>query len=131
MRQGKSAYDIWLDNGHTGDEIDFLNSLKGEPGKPGQSAPYYPPPKNGKDGAGIIGIVESFSNDGALQITIVLSNKKQFGPFRVLGNIAFDFPSRDELEELKEEVAQLKTMLPKPRKRKKKGESTPDETNQA
>lgn len=27
---GKSAYQIWLDNGNTGTEQDFLNSLKGE-----------------------------------------------------------------------------------------------------
>lgn len=26
---GKSAYQIWLDNGNTGTEQDFLNSLKG------------------------------------------------------------------------------------------------------
>jgi hypothetical protein len=27
---GKSAYEIWLDNGNTGTEQDFLESLKGE-----------------------------------------------------------------------------------------------------
>ena len=26
---GKSAYQIWLDNGHTGSEADFLDWLKG------------------------------------------------------------------------------------------------------
>lgn len=31
--QGKSAYQVWLDNGHTGSETDFLNSLKGKDGK--------------------------------------------------------------------------------------------------
>ena len=30
---GESAYDIWIRHGHTGTEEDFLNSLKGEPGK--------------------------------------------------------------------------------------------------
>jgi len=29
---GKSAYEIWLDNGHTGTEADFLNWLKNENG---------------------------------------------------------------------------------------------------
>ena len=29
---GKSAYQIWLDNGHTGKETDFLNWLKGKDG---------------------------------------------------------------------------------------------------
>ena len=38
---GKSTYQIWLDNGHTGTETDFLNSLKGAKGDPG---------KDGKDG---------------------------------------------------------------------------------
>ncbi len=38
---GKGAYQIWLDNGHTGTETDFLNSLKGAKGDPG---------KDGKDG---------------------------------------------------------------------------------
>lgn len=36
---GKSAYQIWLDNGHSGTETDFLNSLKGAPGKDGKDAP--------------------------------------------------------------------------------------------
>ena len=31
--QGKSAYQVWLDNEHTGSETDFLNSLKGKDGK--------------------------------------------------------------------------------------------------
>lgn len=45
---GKSAYQIWLDNGHSGTETDFLNSLKGakgDPGKDGQNG------ADGKDGA--------------------------------------------------------------------------------
>ena len=45
---GKSAYQIWLDNGHSGTEADFLNSLKGakgDPGKDGQNG------ADGKDGA--------------------------------------------------------------------------------
>ena len=32
---GKSAYDIWIDEGNTGSEADFLASLKGEPGEKG------------------------------------------------------------------------------------------------
>ena len=34
-KDGKSAYDIWLANGHTGTEIDFLNWLQGPKGDPG------------------------------------------------------------------------------------------------
>lgn len=33
---GKSAYAIWLANGHSGTETDFLNSLKGAKGDPGK-----------------------------------------------------------------------------------------------
>ena len=32
---GKSAYDIWIEQGNTGTEQDFLNSLKGNDGTPG------------------------------------------------------------------------------------------------
>ncbi len=35
---GASAYDIWLAQGNTGTEQDFLNSLKGEQGDPGEDA---------------------------------------------------------------------------------------------
>ena len=34
---GKSAYQIWLDNDHTGSELEFLASLKGTDGKDGTS----------------------------------------------------------------------------------------------
>ena len=34
---GKSAYEIWLEQGNTGTEQDFLDSLKGEKGDPGNS----------------------------------------------------------------------------------------------
>lgn len=34
---GKSAYQIWLDNDHTGTEVEFLASLKGTDGKDGTS----------------------------------------------------------------------------------------------
>lgn len=43
---GKSAYQIWLDNGHYGTETEFLNSLKGAKGDPGQNGA---PGKDGKD----------------------------------------------------------------------------------
>ncbi len=41
---GKSAYQIWLDNGNTGTEADFLNWLKGKDGKDGANG------ADGKDG---------------------------------------------------------------------------------
>ena len=47
---GKSAYQIWLDNGHSGTETDFLNSLKGAPGKDGVNGKDGAPGTPGKDG---------------------------------------------------------------------------------
>lgn len=35
---GASAYEVWLQEGNTGSEEDFLASLKGEPGAPGTNA---------------------------------------------------------------------------------------------
>lgn len=47
---GKSAYQIWLDAGNTGDEAAFLASLKGEAGAAGKDgAP-------GKDATGAAGV---------------------------------------------------------------------------
>ena len=34
---GKSSYTTWLENGNSGTEQDFLNSLKGEPGEKGDN----------------------------------------------------------------------------------------------
>lgn len=39
---GKSAYEIWLENGNEGTEQDFLNSLKGKDGADGSSADLTP-----------------------------------------------------------------------------------------
>ena len=60
---GKSAYQVWLNNGHTGSEEDFLNSLKGEKGDTGAQGPVGPKgdtgaqgPKGDKGDQGIQGI---------------------------------------------------------------------------
>ena len=47
---GKSAYEIWLDNGNTGTEQDFLDSLVGADGAPGEQGP---PGADGADGVAI------------------------------------------------------------------------------
>lgn len=47
---GKSAYQIWLDNGNTGTEQDFLDSLVGEPGSPGIQGPAGPQGATGATG---------------------------------------------------------------------------------
>ncbi len=61
--QGKSAYEIWEDNGHSGSQQDFLTSLigppgpqgdRGQPGNAGEKGPtglQGPPGKNGANGA--------------------------------------------------------------------------------
>lgn len=61
--QGKSAYEIWEDNGHSGSQQDFLTSLigppgpqgdQGQPGNAGEKGPtglQGPPGKNGTNGA--------------------------------------------------------------------------------
>lgn len=53
---GKSAYQIWLDNGHIGTEADFLNSLKGAKGDPGQNG------TNGQDGKDAIDTVKTITS---------------------------------------------------------------------
>ena len=47
---GKSAYQIWLDNGHTGTEADFLTWLKGKDGTNGLNGKDGANGKDGKDG---------------------------------------------------------------------------------
>lgn len=47
---GKSAYQIWLDEGNTGTEEDFLNSLKGETGPAGPEGPQGPQGEQGIQG---------------------------------------------------------------------------------
>lgn len=61
---GKSAYQIWLDEGNTGTEQDFLNSLKGEngvDGANGKDGEQGPAGKNGEDGADGVSVTHSWS----------------------------------------------------------------------
>lgn len=57
---GKSAYQIWLDNGNTGSVNDFLESLKGPKGDKGDK---------GEDGTGSSKLKDATVTDGALVIT--------------------------------------------------------------
>lgn len=72
-QDGKSAYEIWLDNGHTGSETDFLNWLKGSDGvdgvngKDGVNGANGTNGIDGKDGLGIKNV--AINDDGDLIIT--------------------------------------------------------------
>lgn len=48
--EGKSAYEVWLDQGNTGTEQDFLDSLQGEQGPQGVQGPAGPQGPKGADG---------------------------------------------------------------------------------
>ena len=47
---GKSAYEIWLENGHSGSETDFLASLVGQKGATGPTGPRGATGTNGTNG---------------------------------------------------------------------------------
>lgn len=49
-KDGKSAYQIWLDNGNKGTEQDFLNNLKGEKGDKGDTGATGPKGDTGAQG---------------------------------------------------------------------------------
>ena len=55
---GKSAYQSWLDTGHTGSEQDFVNDMKGKPGDPGEK---------GDDGKSAYELWKEQGNDGSVQ----------------------------------------------------------------
>lgn len=98
---GDSAYQIWLKNGNTGSEVDFLASLVGEQGSNGESA-YEIWLRNGNEGdeedfllslvgqqgetgvsiAGIEQTYKSEDNSGNNLITVTLSDGKIF-PFEI------------------------------------------------
>lgn len=80
---GKSAYQVWLDQGNKGTKDDFLASLKGPKGdqgnpgekgadgKPGESGPQGAPGKDGITPTITIGTVTTTTPDKQAQATIV------------------------------------------------------------
>lgn len=63
---GKSAYDIAVDNGFEGTESEWLETLKGEPGADGADGLAGAPGADGADGApGVKGDKGDPGNDGA------------------------------------------------------------------
>ena len=73
-KDGKSAYQIWLDNGNKGTEQDFLNSLKGPKGDTGATGATGPKGDKGDTGAtgpkGDKGEDGVFSDELADEITL-------------------------------------------------------------
>lgn len=69
-KPGKSAYELWLENGNKGTIEDFLNSLRGKDGKQGKPGrPGAPGEKGEKGDPGRIDNVRFFiSEDGHLHV---------------------------------------------------------------
>ena len=62
-KDGKSAYQIWLESGNSGTEEEYLASLKGEPGEEGKQGPQGEPGQDGAkgdDGIGVTAIIEEY-----------------------------------------------------------------------
>jgi uncharacterized protein (TIGR02145 family) len=62
---GKSAYELWIEAGNTGDVVAFLNSLKGADGSNGA---------NGADGRGIVSITKTGTTDNVDTYTITYTD---------------------------------------------------------
>lgn len=60
---GKSAYEIWIDEGHTGSEQDFLDSLVGPQGPTGATGPVGPQGATGPAGTYTAGNGIDITND--------------------------------------------------------------------
>ena len=67
---GKSAYQIWLEQGNTGTEQDYLNSLKGEDGYTPQKGVDYFDGKDGEDGTSRYFYVRYSKNSNGNPMTI-------------------------------------------------------------
>lgn len=63
--EGKSAYQVWLDNGHTGSQVDFLNSLIGPTGPTGPKGDKGDPGVDGTN-ANAINILGKVADEGSL-----------------------------------------------------------------
>lgn len=63
--EGKSAYQVWLANGNSGTQVDFINSLVGEQGPKGDKGEKGDPGVDGKN-ANAINILGSKATEGDL-----------------------------------------------------------------
>jgi hypothetical protein len=68
---GLSAYEIWLSQGNTGSEVDFLESLKGADGASGKDGASGSDGKDGKDGTSVTvqSVTESTADGGENVVT--------------------------------------------------------------
>lgn len=82
-KDGKSAYQIWLDNGNKGTEQDFLNSLKGAKGDTGATGATGP--KGDKGDKGEDGV---FSDELADEITLNTEARHEHENKEVLDKIS-------------------------------------------
>lgn len=63
--EGKSTYQVWLDNGNTGSQIDFLNAQKGAKGDQGDVGPKGDPGADGKN-ANTVNILGKVADEASL-----------------------------------------------------------------
>lgn len=85
---GKSAYEIWLENGHTGTEADFLASIngdKGDTGPRGATGPTGPTGPTGHDGAR--GPTGATGSQGIQGIQGPTGPTGSFAPLSVTGSV--------------------------------------------
>ena len=66
---GKSAYEVWLENGYTGTPSDFLEWLKGQKGDQGETGAQGPQGEQGEQGVGIQSIAMDANGDWVVTYT--------------------------------------------------------------
>ncbi|MGC6407546.1 hypothetical protein ACNO7M_02880 [Bisgaard Taxon 45] len=103
---GKSAYQLWLDQGNHGSEQDFINSLKGRKGNDGEHG------NNGSDGATFMPSVSetgelSWSNNKGLPNPETINIKGPPGDVGDISNLI------SQIEQLSEKNKDLETRVAK------------------
>ena len=97
-KDGKSAYQIWLDNGNKGTEQDFLNSLKGAKGDTGATGVQGPKGDKGDTGAtGPKGDTGEVKISGAIVPTEIADKVETTDSGEINANIFYDFGLVTEL----------------------------------
>ena len=100
-KDGKSAYQIWLDNGNKGTEQDFLNSLKGAKGDKGDTGATGATGPKGETGAtgaqGPKGEAGEVNISGAIVPTEIADKVETTDNGEINANIFYDFGLVTEL----------------------------------